>query len=42
MPDVICNSSGLIALDNIDMLFLLKAVYGRIIITEEVREEFGK
>lgn len=42
MPDVICNSSCLIALDNIDMTPLLQAVYGHIIITEEVHAEFGK
>ncbi len=42
MPDVICNSSCLIALDNINMRDLLKSVYGRISITEEVRKEFDK
>lgn len=29
-------------LDNIDMLFILKELYGSIIITQEVFEEFGK
>ena len=42
MPDVICNSSCLIALDNIAMAPLLQSVYGHIAITEEVRNEFGK
>ena len=32
----------LIVLDNIDMLFILKELYGSIIITQEVSEEFGK
>jgi len=42
MPDVICNSSCLIALDNIEMRSLLNSMYGRIFITEEVHAEFGK
>ncbi|GAK49802.1 hypothetical protein U14_01026 [Candidatus Moduliflexus flocculans] len=42
MPDVICNSSCLIALDNIAMVPLLQSIYGLMTITEEVRNEFGK
>jgi len=42
MPDVISDSSCLIVLDNIDMLFILKEPYGKIYITEEVLNEFGK
>jgi predicted nucleic acid-binding protein len=42
MPDVISDSSCLIALDNIGMLFILKKLYGKIYISEEVADEFGK
>ena len=42
MPDVICDSSCLIALDNIGMLFILQELYGKIYISEEVFSEFGK
>lgn len=42
MPDVICNSSCLIALDNIERIDLLRSLYGQIVITEEVYQEFGK
>ncbi len=42
MPNVISDSSGLIVLDNIHMTFILKALYGKIHITEEVYHEFGK
>ena len=42
MPKVIANSSCLIALVNIQMLSILKDLYGRIYITREVFEEFGK
>ena len=42
MPNVISDSSCLIALDNIDMLFVLRALYGKIYVTEEVSDEFGK
>jgi predicted nucleic acid-binding protein len=42
MPDVISNTSCLIVLDNIDMLYILKNLYGEISITEEVAGEFGK
>ncbi len=42
MPDVISNSSCLIALDNIGMLSILKELYGKIFISEEVFGEFGK
>lgn len=41
MPDTICNTSPLIALDNIGLLGLLEGVYGRVVVTEEVRNEFG-
>lgn len=42
MPNVISNSSCLISLDNIGMLFILKDLYGEIQISEEVSHEFGK
>jgi predicted nucleic acid-binding protein len=42
MPDMICNSSCLIALDNIGKLTILRDMYGAIFITEEVAAEFGK
>jgi predicted nucleic acid-binding protein len=42
MPNVISDTSGLIVLDNIDMIFILKALYGKIYLTEEVFQEFGK
>ena len=42
MPNVISNSSCLIALDNIDMLFILKELYGTIYLTSEVAGEFEK
>lgn len=42
MPKFISNTSCLIVLDNIDMLFILKELYDSIIITKEVSEEFGK
>jgi predicted nucleic acid-binding protein len=42
MPNVISDTSGLIVLDNIDMIFILKALYGKIYLTEEVFHEFGK
>ncbi|QTA81619.1 DUF3368 [Desulfonema limicola] len=42
MPDIISNTSCLIALDNIGMLFILKKLYGKIHIAEEVYNEFGK
>ncbi|RKT45249.1 DUF3368 domain-containing protein [Thiocapsa rosea] len=41
MPDTICNTSPLIALDNIGLLGLLEGVYGRVLVAEEVRNEFG-
>lgn len=41
MPDTISNTSPLIALDNIGLLALLEGVYGRVLIAEEVRNEFG-
>lgn len=42
MPKYISNTSCLIVLENIDMLFILKELYGEIIISREVSEEFGK
>lgn len=41
MPDTICNTSPLIALDNIGLMGLLEGVYGRVLVAEEVRNEFG-
>jgi predicted nucleic acid-binding protein len=41
VPDTICNTSPLIALDNIGLLGLLEGVYGRVLVTEEVCNEFG-
>jgi predicted nucleic acid-binding protein len=40
--EVISNSSPLIALDNIGMLGLMERCYGRIVVAEEVRAEFGE
>jgi predicted nucleic acid-binding protein len=42
MPNVISDSSCLIALDNIGMVFILKDLYEKIYITEEVYNEFGQ
>lgn len=42
MPKVISNTSCLIALDNIQMLPILKKLYKNIYITEEVSWEFGE
>ena len=42
MPDILSNTSCLIALDNIGMLFILRKLYGKIYIAEEVFNEFGK
>ena len=42
MPEIISNSSCLIVLDNIEMLFTLRNLYGKIVICEEVQNEFGK
>jgi len=41
MPDMLSNTSCLIALDNIGQLELLRRVYGIIHISEEVAAEFG-
>ena len=41
MPDMLSNTSCLIALDNIGQLELLRRVYGIIHISEEVAGEFG-
>jgi predicted nucleic acid-binding protein len=42
MPNVISNTSCLIALSNIGMLDLLQQRYGRVFITPEVEREFGE
>jgi len=42
MPNVISDSSCLIALDNIDMISILRELYGKIYLTEEVYHEFSK
>ena len=42
MPDMISNSSCIIVLENIDMLWILKELYGEIFATEEVQAEYGK
>ena len=42
MRKIISNTSCLIILDNIGMLFILKELYGNIWITEEVYHEFEK
>ncbi len=42
MPNVISNTSCLIALDNIGMLFILKDLYGKVYISKDVSNEFGK
>ncbi|HPN32568.1 MAG TPA: DUF3368 domain-containing protein [bacterium] len=42
MRNIISNTSCLIILDNLEMLYILKELYGNIIITEEVFNEFGK
>ena len=42
MPNYISNTSCLIVLDNIGMLHILENLYGRIQITKEVYNEFGK
>lgn len=41
MPDILTNTSPLIALDRIGRLEILEALYGRIHCTEEVAAEFG-
>ena len=41
MPNIISNTSCLIVLDNIGKLELLKELYGKVLITEEVAKEFG-
>ena len=42
MPEIISNTSCLIVLDNIGMLDILKELYGKIIITRQVKDEFGE
>ena len=42
MPNIISNTSCLIVLDNIGMVDVLKELYGKVSITEEVSKEFGK
>ena len=42
MPNIISNTSCLITLDNINALYILKELYHKIYITEEVAKEYGK
>ena len=42
MPEIISNTSCLIVLDNIGMIYILKELYGTITISKEVAEEYGK
>jgi len=42
MPEMISNTSCLIALSNIGMLDILRRMYGSITVTEEVASEFGE
>ncbi len=42
MPEIISNTSCLIVLDNIDMIYILKELYETITISKEVAEEYGK
>ena len=41
MPDILTNTSPLIALDRIGRLEILKSLYGQVHCTEEVAVEFG-
>ncbi|MGZ8246835.1 DUF3368 domain-containing protein [Methylomagnum sp.] len=41
MPNIVSNTSGLIALDNISRLDIFEKLYGTIHISEEVVSEFG-
>lgn len=38
---IVCDTSCLIALEHLELLDILKSVYGTIIITREVKEEYG-
>ena len=42
MPEVISNTSCLLALSNIGFLDILHNIYGHILITNDVAEEFGE
>lgn len=42
MHSVISDTSCLILLDNTGLLFILEKLYGRVLITPEVYQEFGK
>jgi len=42
MRKVISNTSCLIVLDNIGLFYVLRELYGNILVTEEVSHEFGK
>jgi predicted nucleic acid-binding protein len=42
MHNIISNTNFLIIFDNLKILYVLKELYGNIIVTEEVSEEFGK
>lgn len=41
MPEIISNTSGLIALDNIGRLQILRDVYGQVLVPQEVAREYG-
>ena len=42
MPKIISDASCLIALDNIGLISILKELYEKIYITQEVYSEFGQ
>ncbi len=42
MRKIISNTSCLIVLDNIGLLYVLRELYGNILVTEEVSQEFDK
>ena len=42
MPEIISNTSCLIVLDNIGMIYILKELYETVTISEEVAAEYGK
>ena len=42
MPEIISNTSCLIVLDNIGMIYILKELYETITISKEVAEEYDK
>jgi predicted nucleic acid-binding protein len=42
MPNVVSDTSCLIALSNIGLLEILQSIYGSVSITPEVAQEFGE